>query len=84
MDAILTNNTRPAKPRELKQYDRKSPDFYQALAVAHRSEAHSLEKSKERFSGKAALIRQYHEKADMYGKMALHQARMGINRKWTR
>lgn len=73
---------RPDKPRELKQYDRKSPDFYQALAVAHRSEANSLESSSERFAGKAALVRQFHAKADMYGKMAQHQARIGIVRKF--
>lgn len=80
---IPAKATRPEKPRELKLYDRKSPDFYQALAVAHRSEAHSLENSRERFSGKAALVRQYHEKADFFGKMAVYQARVGITRKWT-
>lgn len=80
---IPVKATRPEKSRELKQYDRKSPDFYQALAVAHRSEAYSLENSDERFKGKAALVRQYHEKADFYGKMAVYQAKVGITRKWT-
>lgn len=79
---IPSDNTRPIHPLPHKSYDRKSSSFYDELATIYDREAHSLETSKERFAGKAEIVRQLRKQAKYHRKMANWQVANGIDRRW--